>query len=52
MKIKKNVASLQAFGYWFCLHVGSIAIEVGKRKNKPCFLRIELFTSLRKFRIS
>lgn len=49
--IQSNVAYTQAYGVLFCLHIGSIALMFGRRKNGrgP---RLELFTPNRWFRWS
>jgi hypothetical protein len=52
MKIKTNVYSTQAYGYLLCIQIGSVAFLIGKRKNKSCGCRIELFTPAKIFRIS
>jgi len=52
LKIKTNVSSTQAWGCLVCIQIGSVAFLIGKRKNKGCFVRVELFTPMRLFRIS
>jgi hypothetical protein len=50
MRIKTNVAYTQAKNCSLCLHVGSIAIMIGK--GKLFRKRLELFTPMQKFRWS
>lgn len=52
LKIITNVSSTQGWGCTVCIQIGSIAFLVGKRKNKGCLVRVELFTPMRLFRIS
>lgn len=51
LEIERGVSYTQAFGCWFCLHVGTIAMYFGRRANGrgP---RLELFTPCRWFRWS
>jgi len=49
MAIKRNVMYTQAKGCWFCLHVGDIAIYVGRALHGR---RLEFLTSFHRFRWS
>lgn len=50
LHIKRNVMATQAYGCWLCLHIGDIAIFLGRRKGYG--IRVELFTPLHKWRLS
>jgi hypothetical protein len=51
IQIQTNVAYTQAYGVWFCLHIGSVAIFFG-RGIKGRGPRLELCTPWRWFRWS
>jgi hypothetical protein len=51
LRIVRDVAYTQAFGCCFCLHVGSVALFFG-RKRDGRGPRLELFTPCRWFRWS
>lgn len=51
--VQRNVASTQAKGTLFCLHVGGTAIHFfNSLKRADCRWRLELFTPMRRFRWS
>lgn len=50
LHIKRDVLYTQAYGCWLCLHVGSTAVFIGRRKGNA--VRLELFTPLHKWRLS
>lgn len=50
IEIRRNVSYTQAAGCVLCLHVGGMAVYVG-RGFKRC-VRLELFTDRKRFRLS
>jgi hypothetical protein len=54
VEVKRNVGYTQAKGTWFCLHVGSVAVYLGKHPPRgwASGRRLELFTDCHRFRYS
>lgn len=52
LTVQRNVASTQAKGTLFCLHVGGTALHFFNGSNPMPGFRLELFTPLHRFRWS
>ncbi len=49
LRLRRNVASTQAKGSWFCLHIGEFALYCGQAAKGH---RLEILTPMRKWRWS
>ena len=50
--IDTGIYHSQAYGCWLLIHIGSLAMHITGRHQKPCLIRFELFTPARWFRFS